>query len=522
MISTQQGDVISFLSSAAAHGGQAVERVETHASIVFLSGSRAWKLKRAVRYDYLDFSTLERRQASCEAEVRINRRTAPAIYLGVVAVTREQDGSLALGGSGTPVDWVIEMVRFDQEQLLDRLAAKGTLDRRVMRPLARAVAGLHRQAERRMDQGGHSGMEWVVEGNATDLSAQTAALVDPRVRDALIEASREALARHGPLLDARRDEGWIRQCHGDLHLRNIVLLDGTPTLFDAVEFNDRIACIDVLYDVAFLLMDLWKRHLPQHANAVWNGYLPEMDEYSGIPALPLFLSCRAAVRAKTSLAAAGLQQDARRAGDLRALSREYLDMALRLLRPAGPCLVAVGGYSGTGKSSLAYEIAPSLGPVPGAVVLRSDVVRKRLLGVPSLARLDDDGYTEEVSARVYHTLAERAATIARAGHGVIVDAVFGRASDRQAIERTARELNVPFLGLWLEAPAHVLLDRVRARTGDASDADVAVVRRQLASDHGPLTWHRIDASPPLARVAAQVTDIALPHLRREAAAPTEG
>ena len=210
------------------------------------------------------------------------------------------------------------------------------------------------------------------------------------------------------LLDERRASGFVRQCHGDLHLRNIVLLDGRPTLFDGVEFNDKIACTDVLYDLAFLLMDLWRRGLPRHANAVWNRYLSDTGDLDGLSLLPLFLSCRAAVRAKTSATAARLQPDARRGNELQALAREYLAMAERLLHPPRPCLVAVGGFSGTGKSTLALGLAPSVGAVPGAVVIRSDEIRKRLSGVSPLDRLGPEGYSSEMSERVYATVAERA------------------------------------------------------------------------------------------------------------------
>ena len=189
----------------------------------------------------------------------------------------------------------------------------------------------------------------------------------------------------------------MRQCHGDLHLRNIVLLEGRPTLFDGVEFNDRIACTDVLYDLAFLLMDLWRRRLPRHANAVWNRYLADTSDLDGVSLLPLFLSCRAAVRAKTSATAAPLQDDVRRCGELQASAREYLAMAEDLLHPPRPCLVAIGGFSGTGKSTLALGLAPSVGAVPGAVVIRSDEIRKQLCGVPPLERLGQEGYSSEMS-----------------------------------------------------------------------------------------------------------------------------
>lgn len=265
MITEDQREVISFLADPGTHGGAPVERIETHASVVFLAGPRACKLKRAVRYDYLDFSTAAARRAMCEAEVRVNRRTAPALYRGVAAVTREADGSLALDGDGPPVDWVVDMNRFDQDGLFDRVAARGQLDTAVMPSLAREIAQFHQGAAPRRDHGGRAGMSWVIEGNATGLVEEGAEVFDPAAIARLTDRARLVLDRHAAQLDARREAGFVRECHGDLHLRNIVLLDGRPTLFDAIEFNDEIACTDVLYDLAFLLMDLWRRGLPKHA-----------------------------------------------------------------------------------------------------------------------------------------------------------------------------------------------------------------------------------------------------------------
>jgi hypothetical protein len=507
MITQDQAEIVEFLASPRAHGGAAVERIETHASIVFLAGPSAWKLKRAVRYDYLDFSTADRRRAMCEAELRINRRTAPDLYRRVVAVTREPDGSLTLGGTGVAVDWVLEMARFDQDGLFDRLAAKGTLDLGVMRPLAVAIARFHQAAEARRDHGGQSGMAWVVEGNAAGFNEQGAGVLDEALWTTVTSESRGALERVGELLDARQRNGRVRQCHGDLHLRNIVLIDGRPTLFDAIEFNDEIACIDVLYDLAFLLMDLWRRRLPRHANAVWNGYLGETLDVEGLPLLPFFLSCRAAVRAKTSATAASLQEDVTRRDELRDLARAYLDMAGQLLHPPRPALVAVGGLSGSGKSQLAAAVAPLVGAVPGAVLIRSDEIRKRLCGVDPLHRLGSEGYTADVTQRVYATMTERAATVVRAGYAAIADAVYARPADRDVIEQAAAAAGVPFVGIWLDAPHDVLVERAALRQGDASDADAAVIQRQMEAGTGRILWHRIDAAPALDQVIGQATAV---------------
>ena len=518
MIVDDQKEVIDFLASPVTHGG-AVERIETHTAIVFLSGSRAWKLKRAVRFDYLDFSTPQLRKALCEAEVRLNRRTAPTLYRGVAAVTRAPDGRLALdppspsrsdssGAAGrTPVDWVVEMERFDQEALFDRLAAGGRLSTNLMPPLAEAIARFHTSAEPRRDHGGGAGMQWVVDGNAAGFAEHGAGTLEADACRRVTEVASAEIVRRDQLLDSRREAGWVRQCHGDLHLRNIVLLEGRPTLFDGVEFNDEIACTDVLYDLAFLLMDLWRRRLPRHANAVWNAYLGETDQTDGIPLMPLFLSCRAAIRAKTSATAARLQSDAVRGGELQQVARDYLALAEALLRPAGPRLIAIGGLSGSGKSTLALALAPMVGAVPGAVVLRSDEIRKRLCGVRPLDRLGPGGYTSEVSARVYATIADRASRIVRGGHSAIVDAVHLGADDRQAIERVSRDAAAPFVGIWLDAPDEQLIEQTGLRGADPSDADASVIRQQRARDAGTIRWHRVDASRPAEAVLDQVAAV---------------
>jgi uncharacterized protein len=309
------------------------------------------------------------------------------------------------------------------------------------------------------------------------------------------------------ILERRRDAGFVRQCHGDLHLRNIVLLNGRPTLFDGVEFNDEISCTDVLYDLAFLLMDLWRRRLPRHANAVLNRYLAEAEEWDALCLMPLFLSCRAAVRAKTSAtAAAHVHNDDARSGELHATAREYLAMAVRLLHPPRPCLVAVGGVSGSGKSTLAIGLAPAIGSAPGAIVLRSDETRKQLSGVPLLQHLGSEGYSARMSERVYDTLAERAARVLRGGHSVVVDAVFARPADRAAIERVAAAESVPFIGLWLDAPDSVLVSRVAQRRNDPSDADAGVVHLQRTQDTGAVGWPRLDGSGSVAAVRSAARD----------------
>jgi predicted kinase len=279
-----------------------------------------------------------------------------------------------------------------------------------------------------------------------------------------------------------------------------VLLDGAPVLFDCLEFDEGLATIDTFYDLAFLLMDLLHRDLGGLAQRLLSGYLDATCDDAGTALLPLFLSCRAAIRAKVEGFAA--QSEAGEAKEEIAAARAYLDLAQRFLAPEPARLIAIGGVSGTGKSTLARALAPGLGAAPGAVTLRSDVIRKKLFGAAPTERLGPEAYREGVSAKVYDRMISRARTLLGAGHSVIVDAVYLEDRDRAHIEQAAIDTGVPFAGLWLTAPAETLLVRVRGRKEDASDATAAVVQSQLEVDPGPLDWSKVDAGADPDTVAA--------------------
>ena len=496
MIVGDQSAIIALLADPKTWGAGVtkVERIDTHGAVVFLAGARALKLKRAVRFAYMDFSTPERRWRFCEAEVRLNRRTAPAIYRGVVAVTREADGRLALGGTGEPVDWLVDMRRFDDSTLFDRLAERRRLTPELVEAAAEAIADLHLAAEQRTDHGGIAVLRRVIDGNGRELEQLGRGALDATRVTALHRESLAHLERHAPLIEARRQTGLVRQAHGDLHLHNICLVDDRPTLFDCIEFNDDFAVIDVLYDLSFLLMDLEHRGLRPLANRVLNRWLAWLGDIAGLALLPLYLSSRAAIRAHVSLSMAEVQPDPAAAAALRAEAAVYLDSALAYLRPPPPVLIAVGGLSGSGKSTLAQALAPAIGPSPGAVVARSDLIRKELLDVPATRRLGDEAYTPEITARVYAEMRARAEAALAAGHAAILDAVHARPAERDAAAAIARRAGVPFQGLWLDVPAEVMVRRIAARRADASDATVAVLERQLGYDTGAITWTRLPAA----------------------------
>jgi aminoglycoside phosphotransferase family enzyme/predicted kinase len=490
-----QEPVFALLAEPATHGGAPVKRIDTHAASVFLAGDRAWKVKRAVRFPFLDYSTLDKRKAACEAELEVNRPFAPEIYRRVVPITREADGRLALGGPGTPIEWAVEMRRFREDATLDRLAEAGAIDAGLADALGRAAAAAHAGAAAVDPAPWIKALADYIEEHVTAF-AETPELFPPADVDALARASRAAYGRIHPLLVERGRRGLIRRIHGDLHLGNIVLIDGRPVLFDAIEFSPLIASGDVLYDLAFLLMDLTERELGSAANIVLNRYLHESsraEDLDALAALPSFLLMRAAIRAKVT--AARLAQPATRdKAAIAASARRYFDWARRFIAPAPPMLVAVGGLAGTGKSVLARALAPELGPPPGAVVLRSDVERKALFGRQEHEKLPEEAYTPMVTGRVYATIVDKARRAAAAGHAAIVDAVFAQPGERQVVEQSAAVLGVPFHGLFLDADIAVRLARVGARGPDASDADAAVARQQESYDLSGLDWPRIDAS----------------------------
>lgn len=492
MTDAEEVEVVAWLE------GGSEKKIETGCAWVFLAGDTAFKVKKRVDLGFLDYSTLDLRFWALERELRFNRAATSDIYRAVRKITRAAGGGLELDGAGDVVEYALEMRRFDEGAVLS--AQPWAVDGRLAEAMGREVAGVHARAELRPQGGGGKALKYTIDSNAKLIRELAPKLGRDRV-EALIAATDAEYFRCEALLDARRDAGFARQCHADLHLGNILLEDGRPVLFDCIEFNDILSDIDVQYDLAFLLMDLDFRRRRDAAVRVLSAYVDEGLRHfdrkllDGLAALPLMMAVRAGVRTHVQA----------HSGDIEAASA-YLDAGLRHLSPPPPKLAAVGGLSGSGKSTFARLVAPGLGASPGAVVLRTDEIRKRLLGVAPTAALPATVYSPSFYNEVYDTLFADARALLDAGRAVVVDATFIQPELRARAEALAKDAGVPFHGVWLEAEPEVLAQRIEGREGDASDATVATLRMQLERDVGPINWVRVDASGP-AQDAAEAWSI---------------
>jgi aminoglycoside phosphotransferase family enzyme/predicted kinase len=456
------------------HPVQEVEVVETHISWVLLAGDYAYKLKKPVRLPFLDFSSLEARRRFCEEELRLNRRTAPELYLEVVPIVRTGQGP-ALDGAGEPIEYAVKMRRFAASALADRMAREGALGAPQVDAIAAALAAFH-AAVPRAGPGEAFGSAAQVTAQAHDNFEQIAALGPGDAHRARLErlrawTGREG-ARLGPAFEARRAAGFVRECHGDLHLGNIAFEGARALPFDCIEFDPALRWIDVMSEVAFLVMDLHAHALSGLAWRLLGAWLEASGDYEGLRLLRFYSVYRAMVRAKIAC----IRGDARESG-------RYLELAEELARPGRPALLLMHGVSGSGKTTLSQAMLERL----GAVRVRSDVERKRLHGLAPLERtgagLDAGIYDLEASERTYARLGELARAVLEAGYAAIVDAAFLRRAQRDRLRRLAREQGVRLLLATCTASEEALLARVSRRAAgasDASDAGLAVLEQQLA------------------------------------------
>ena len=489
-----QTDLITRLAAGEAFGGKPPERIDTHISVIVLTDDRAYKLKRAIRTSYLDYTSIDARKYGSEREITLNSRTAPELYIRKVAVTMNPEGRLVIGGDGTPIDWLVEMKRFDPRKTLDILATEDGLEDALLRPLADQCASMHMSARVIDGTDFPATIAGIISGNREELAAAGEAIFRIDEIDDLISRQEHAFTDLKSAMEHRARQDHIRECHGDLHLGNICLFDDRPTIFDAIEFNESFNAIDTFYDLGFLLMDLLAQNDRRAASRLFNRYLFRTSDYDELRVLPFYQSLRATIRAHVLAKSASQTTDRTKRETLLGRARHYFDTANALLEEARLRIIAIGGFSGTGKSTLANRIAPWLGASPGAVVLSSDLTRKRLFSAEPETWLDPQFYRPEASDRVYRELLDCAERAVGGGATVILDATFTHLESRDEIEKLAATHGVDFHGYWLVGDTDNLARRVAERPKGASDATVDVLQQQLEQGSGEINWRQIDTT----------------------------
>jgi aminoglycoside phosphotransferase family enzyme/predicted kinase len=472
------------------HAVETIQALETHISWIVLTGPFAYKIKKPLNLGFLDFSTLAKRRFYCEEELRLNRRLAPEIYLEVVAVAGTPEAP-RVNGPGVAFEYAVKMVQFPQDAQLDRVLARGELTPEHIDTLARELAAFHGRAAGAGEGSPYGTPAHVLapmEENFRQIRARVAGEFFPPL-DRLETWTVQRHAQLRTVLEARRRGGFVRECHGDAHLANMALREGRVLIFDCLEFNENLRWIDVMSELAFVVMDLDDRDRSDLARRCLNTYLEHTGDYAGLTVLRFYQTYRALVRAKVDairVRQPGLSPD--EAARLSTRYREYTALAERYTQPAAPVLIVTHGLSGSGKTWFSQRLLESF----DAIRVRSDVERKRLHGLAALApsgsQIETGLYTPDASRRTYERLAELARLILGAGFPVIVDAAFLKRRQRDLLRSLATDRRVPFVILDMRAPEAVLRERVRLRARearDASEAGLAVLDHQLAT-HEPL------------------------------------
>lgn len=484
-----------------------VELMQSHIALLFSAGDYVLKLKRAVLFPNIDFSTPQKRRVACVREMHRSTVYAPHLIIGVRSVRQLPDRQIVLGGQiGTEIDTVLVMRRLKKSDILGLNLPNVDFDRFEVMDLAEQLADLHCKAKTFHTKWSYADIRNIIKEHAVTLSDFSLFIPSQKLRE-LTQKSLKFLEKQKALIALRQKSGYVRKCHGELLLTNIAREGSRYLFFSPIEYNETMDCIDTLYDLAYLLMDFERRGLRRLANMLFNHYLAYTNDMSGYPLLPLYQSMRAASRA-IICARKSLLTDGEEKEKTQQISVRYFNLALHFLGLNKPVLIAIGGYSGGGKSRVARELGGLLNPAPGAVILRDDVVKKQMAGCPLSAKLSKTYQSTAYEQVVYDVLWQQAQTALSVGSVVIIDALFHNREDREKAGKLAQKMQVPFVGLWIDAPLSVRLERVKNRRRNASDIQrMEQLEAQLLTDTGNITWHKINSDQPREDTVMQAVSV---------------
>ncbi|MBD1938721.1 bifunctional aminoglycoside phosphotransferase/ATP-binding protein [Microcoleus sp. FACHB-68] len=457
-----------------------VELIQTHSSFVLLTGNYVYKIKKPVNFGLLDYSTLAKRRFFCERELLLNQRGAPDVYLEVLPVT-QLGSQFQLGGVGEPVEYALKMRQVPQEALFVNLLQRGLLTEQHLEELGRCVANFHEKSltnEWVRSFGNLSQIREAIEQNYQRTEKYIEWLLSQEQFADIRRFTDNFFTQNQALFDNRIEKNWIRECHGDLHLSNIAWCQDKVLLFDCIEFNDRLRCVDVMFDLAYAVVDLEVRQRPDLSNIYLNTYIEQTGDWEGLQVLPLYLIRQAYVRAMVT---SFLLDDPSVSSEEKEMpaetAKKYYNLAWQYTQPRQGEIILMSGLSGSGKSTVARHLARQT----GAIHIRSDAVRKHLGGISLNQRGGENLYTPEMTHKTYHRLLELGVILAQQGWRVILDGKYDRQAFRLNVMLQCNTHQLPLQIVYCTAPAEVLRDRLNQRKGDIADATADLLPAQQAT-----------------------------------------
>lgn len=471
-----------------------IEVRETHISMLFLTGKFAYKFKKNLKLDFLDFTSLENRKIACENELYLNQRYAKELYLKVIPIYYNGK-DFSLESIGEIVEYAVKMKQFDDKLLFSNLINKGSLKKTHLLELTESIVNFHKKAEIKSDFWSAKDFSNLAIENFTSCMKFS----PPMSKQDLIfqkELTENLIDENKELFQSRQST-HVKALHGDLHLSNICMYQDKPQIFDGIEFNDEYSCCDTISDLAFLLMDLDEKGFSNYSTAVLNYYLELTDDYSGLALLNLYKSYRAMVRAKIACYKIAVDKSSEKE------ALKYCNFSRNYLKKNTSYIIAIGGLSGSGKSTLAKSLAESI----SAIVIRQDAVRKHIFNITLTEKANESFYSKEANQKTEEAVLSRIKMSIKSNLPIIVDSTFSNSKYRELIETFAKECDLKFIGIWCYADEQCIKGRLKNRVGDVSDADYEIYKLQKSKTTPPSNWNLIDTNQSLEKLLAKTLKI---------------